>query len=126
MTLVGNYINLAAASSLQETNFVSLTDLYSPRLRKIARGADPGPPEGIYVRFPGSHYGTPVGVRMIKALGAGLMGMSTAFEATTTRMAGMGALGISLVTNRAAGAAPSAFGHGEVPEAGKAAGPRIS
>lgn len=126
VALIGDHINLTAASPLRGADFVDLTDLYSPRLREIARGVDPGLPEGVYAQFPGPHYETPAEVRMARALGADLVGMSTALEAIAARAAGMEVLGISLVTNYAAGIAPSALSHGEVLEAGKAAGPRIS
>jgi purine-nucleoside phosphorylase len=80
----------------------------------------------VYAQFPGPHYETPAEVRMAGRLGADLVGMSTTLEAIAARHAGLEVLGISLVTNLAAGISPEALSHEEVLEAGQAAGPRIS
>ena len=87
---------------------------------------DPSLDEGVYAQFPGPHYETPAEVQMAKVLGADLVGMSTALEAIAARHAGLEILGMSLVTNAAAGISPEALSHEEVLEAGRAAGPRIS
>jgi len=129
--LISDHLNLTATSPLEGATFVDLTDLYSSRLRDIARDVEPWLPEGVYAQFPGPHYETPAEVRMARALGADLVGMSTTLEAIAARAAGMEVLGISLVTNLAAGvtAAPSQdaqpLDHTEVLAAGAAAGPRI-
>lgn len=81
---------------------MDLTDLYSQRLRDIARTVDPSLDEGVYAQFPGPHYETPAEVQMAKVLGADLVGMSTALEAIAARHAGLEILGMSLVTNAAA------------------------
>ena len=124
--LIRDHINLTARSPLEGATFVDLTDLYSQRLRDIARTVDSSLDEGVYAQFPGPHYETPAEVQMAKVLGADLVGMSTALEAIAARQSGMEILGMSLVTNPAAGISPEALSHEEVLEAGRAAGPRIS
>ncbi|MHB8273529.1 MAG: purine-nucleoside phosphorylase [Dermatophilaceae bacterium] len=122
--LIQDHINLTAASPIVGANFVYLTDLYSPRLRELARGVDPDLDQGVYVQFRGPHYETPAEVRMAKILGGDLVGMSTALEAIAARQSGMEVLGISLVTNLAAGLSDQALSHDEVIEAGQAAAER--
>jgi purine-nucleoside phosphorylase len=124
--LISDHINLTADSPLEGATFVDLTDLYSSRLRAIAREVDPTLPDGVYAQFTGPHYETPAEVQMAKTMGAHLVGMSTALEAIAARHAGLEILGISLVTNLAAGISPVPLSHAEVIEAGQAAGPRIS
>ncbi|GAA2727075.1 purine-nucleoside phosphorylase [Cellulomonas aerilata] len=124
--LLSDHINLTATSPLEGATFVDLTDLYSPRLRALAREVDAGLDEGVYVQFRGPHYETPAEVRMAGRMGGDLVGMSTTLEAIAARHAGLEVLGISLVTNLAAGISPTPLSHEEVLEAGRAAGPRIS
>lgn len=124
--LISDHINLTATSPLEGATFVDLTDLYSSRLRDLAREVDPSLDEGIYAQFTGPHYETPAEVQYAKHIGASLVGMSTALEAIAARHAGMEVFGISLVTNLAAGISETALSHAEVIEAGEAAGPRIS
>ncbi|AIY03663.1 purine nucleoside phosphorylase [Arthrobacter sp. PAMC 25486] len=124
--LISDHINLTAASPLEGATFVDLTDLYSGRLRALAREVDPSLAEGVYAQFTGPHYETPAEVQYAKRIGADLVGMSTALEAIAARAAGMEVFGISLVTNLAAGISPEPLSHEEVLAAGTAAGPRIS
>ncbi|WP_166846319.1 purine-nucleoside phosphorylase [Isoptericola sp. BMS4] len=124
--LLRDHLNLTGTSPLEGATFVDLTDLYSPRLREIARQVDTELPEGVYAQFPGPHYETPAEVKMAGLMGADLVGMSTTLEAIAARHAGMEVLGISLVTNLAAGISPQPLSHEEVLEAGQKAGPRIS
>lgn len=124
--LIRDHINLTATSPLEGATFVDLTDLYSPRLRAVAREVDASLDEGVYVQFPGPHYETPAEVQMAGRIGGDLVGMSTTLEAIAARHAGLEVLGISLVTNLAAGISPEPLDHAEVLEAGRAAGPRIS
>ncbi len=124
--LISDHINLTAASPLEGATFVDLTDLYSSRLRDLAREVDSSLAEGVYVQFRGPHYETPAEVRMAGVLGGHLVGMSTSLEAIAARQAGLEILGISLVTNAAAGISPDPLSHEEVIEAGRLAGPRIS
>lgn len=123
--LISDHINLTATSPLEGATFVDLTDLYAQRLRAVARAVDPSLPEGVYVQFPGPHYETPAEVQMAKRLGGDLVGMSTGLEAIAAREAGLEVLGISLVTNLAAGVSPAPLSHAEVVEAGAKAAPRI-
>jgi purine-nucleoside phosphorylase len=95
------------------------------RLRDLARSTQPGLPEGVYVQFHGPQFETPAEVRMAGILGGDLVGMSTALEAIAAREAGMEVLGISLVTNLAAGISPTPLNHEEVLEAGREAAPRL-
>jgi purine-nucleoside phosphorylase len=123
--LIADHINLTGASPATGAKFIDLTDLYSMRLRDIARSVDPSLPEGVYVQFPGPHYETPAEVRYAKIIGGDLVGMSTALEAIAARQAGLEVLGISLVTNLAAGVKTTPLSHREVLEAGRAAEPII-
>lgn len=124
--LISDHINLTAASPLEGATFVDLTDLYSARLRAVAREVDPGLPEGVYCQFRGPHYETPAEVRMAGIIGGDICGMSTALEAIAAREAGMEVLGLSLITNAAAGISASPLSHAEVIAAGAAAEPRIA
>jgi len=123
--LISDHINLTGTSPLVGANFVDLTDLYSSRLRAKARELDPSLDEGVYVQFPGPHYETPAEVRMAGVIGGSLVGMSTTLEAIAAREAGMEILGISLVTNLAAGISDQPLDHAEVLEAGRAAASRM-
>jgi purine-nucleoside phosphorylase len=122
--LISDHINLTASSPLVGPRFVDLTDLYSPRLRRLMREIDPTLAEGVYAQFPGPHYETPAEVRMAGILGADLVGMSTALEAIAARAEGSEVLGISLVTNLAAGITGEPLNHEEVLAAGRAAASR--
>ena len=124
--LIADQINFTGATPLAGANFVDLTDVYTPALRDVAREVDPSLEEGVYMQFRGPTYETPAEVRMARTVGATLVGMSTALEAIAAREAGMDVLGISLVTNAAAGISGDPLSHEEVVEAGQAAGPRIS
>jgi purine-nucleoside phosphorylase len=119
--LISDHINLTAASPIVGAHFVDLTDLYSPRLRALCREVDPSLDEGVYVQMPGPHYETPAEIGMVRTIGGDLVGMSTTLEAIAAREAGAEVLGISLVTNLAAGMTGEPLNHEEVLEAGKAA-----
>ena len=122
--LISDHINLTATSPIEGANFVDLTDLYSERLRELAKRVDPGLDEGVYVQFRGPHYETPAEVQMARILGGDLVGMSTTLEAIAARQAGLEVLGISLVTNPAAGISKTPLNHEEVLEAGREAAQR--
>jgi purine-nucleoside phosphorylase len=124
--LISDHINLTANSPLEGATFIDLTDLYSRRLRDLARKVDPTLDEGVYVQFRGPHYETPAEVQMAKAMGGHIVGMSTALEAIAAREAGMEVLGLSLITNLAAGISPHPLSHQEVIDSGKTAEPVIS
>jgi purine-nucleoside phosphorylase len=117
--LIADHINLTGASPLEGPTFVDLTDLYSARLRALCRQVEPDLAEGVYVQFRGPQYETPAEVRMAAILGGSLVGMSTALEAIAARHAGLEVLGISLVTNLAAGIAGAPLDHAEVVAAGR-------
>ncbi len=122
--LISDHLNLTATSPLVGPRFVDLTDLYSLRLRQLMRDIDPSLAEGVYAQFPGPHYETPAEVRMARTMGADLVGMSTVLEAIAARAEGSEVLGISLVTNLAAGMTGQPLNHEEVLAAGKAAATR--
>jgi len=124
--LISDHINLTADSPLEGATFIDLTDLYSARLRDLARGIDGTLDEGVYCQFRGPHYETPAEVQMAKAIGGHIVGMSTALEAIAARQAGMEILGMSLITNLAAGIQKTPLSHGEVLEAGQQAEASIS
>ncbi len=123
--LISDHLNLTATSPLEGARFVDLTDLYSARLRALCREVDPSLEEGVYCQLRGPHYETPAEVRMVRAIGGDLVGMSTALEAIAAREAGLEVLGVSLVTNLAAGVADRPLDHEEVLAAGRAAAGRM-
>ena len=123
--LIRDHINLTASSPIEGAHFVDLTDLYSPRLRSLCREVDPDLAEGVYVQVPGPHYETPAEIRMIRTIGGTLVGMSTVLEAIAARSAGMEVLGVSLVTNLAAGISGAPLDHAEVLQAGRDAASRM-
>jgi len=123
--LVSDHLNLTATSPLVGPRFVDLVDLYSARLRALVRSVDPSLAEGVYAALPGPHYETPAEIRMLRTLGADLVGMSTALEAIAARAEGLEVLGISLVTNLAAGITGQPLDHAEVLEAGAASAARV-
>lgn len=118
--LIKDHISLTAVSPIRGANFIDLTDLYSARIRSIIREADPTLAEGVYAHWRGPTYETPAEIRMIRIMGADLVGMSTVPEAIAAHALGAEVAGISLVTNAAAGMTGEKLSHDEVIAAGKA------
>jgi purine-nucleoside phosphorylase len=123
--LIRDHINLTGETPLSGPTFIDLTEAYSRRLRDLARTVEPTLPEGVYVQFHGPQFETPAEVRMAGILGADLVGMSTTLETIAAREAGLEVIGISLVTNLAAGISAEPLHHKEVLEAGRQAAPRL-
>jgi purine-nucleoside phosphorylase len=123
--LIADHLNLTGRSPLVGAAFTDLTDAYSPRLRRLAHEVDPSLAEGIYAGLPGPHFETPAEIRMLRVLGADLVGMSTVHETIAARAAGAEVLGVSLVTNLAAGMTGQPLDHLEVLAAGAAAAERM-
>ena len=123
--LLSDHLNLTARSPLVGAQFVDLVDAYSPRLRAISHEIDPSLAEGIYAALPGPQYETPAEIRMLRTLGADLVGMSTVHETITARAAGAQVLAVSLVTNLAAGMTGHPLSHDEVLEAGRQSATRM-
>jgi len=119
--IIKDHISLTAASPLIGADFVDLTDLYSKRLREIVKAEDSTLAEGVYVHWRGPAYETPAEIKMMRTLGADLVGMSTVPEAIAAHALGAEILAISLVTNAAAGVTNEKLNHAEVIAAGKAA-----
>ncbi|MFP5257008.1 MAG: purine-nucleoside phosphorylase [Acidimicrobiia bacterium] len=128
--LISDHLNLTGRSPLTGPNapeelgyprFPDMTEAYSPRLRALARDVDPSLEEGVYAGVPGPQYETPAEIRMLQTVGADLVGMSTVHEAIAARHAGAQVLGLSLVTNLAAGLGGATLDHQEVLDAGQAA-----
>lgn len=120
--LLADHLNLTGTTPLagppppqpHPVRFVDLTDAYSRRLRAIANDVDPTLREGVYAALLGGAYETPAEIRMLRTLGADLVGMSTALETIAAVHLGAEVLGLSLVTNLAAGLSPEPIHHGEV------------
>lgn len=131
--LIRDHINLTGASPLSgpppppgyPERFTDLTQAYSPRLRALARAADPDLTEGVYAGLTGPSYETPAETGMLRLLGADLVGMSTVHEVIAARHLGAEVLAISLVTNLVAGLTPDGPDHGEVLSAGAASADRM-
>ena len=126
VVIIKDHINFTGATPLEGATFVDLTNVYTPRLRDLAREIDPSLPDGVYIQFTGPQYETPAEVQMAKIVGGHICGMSTALEAIAARQAGMEILGFSLITNMAAGIQKTPLSHREVIEAGREAEPVIS
>jgi purine-nucleoside phosphorylase len=124
--LIRDHLNLTATSPLAGPpppepypgRFVDLTDLYTARLRALTREDQPGLLDGVYAGLRGPHYETPAEITMLRGLGADLVGMSTVLEAIAARHLGVEILGVSLVTNVAAGLQDEPVSHEEVLAAG--------
>lgn len=127
LVLLSDHINFLGDNPLRGRNldplgprFPDMTEVYDQTLRKVARDVawDLGIrlKEGVYLATLGPSYETPAEIRAFRALGADLVGMSTAPEAIAARHAGMKVLGISCVTNLAAGVSPQPLSHDEVIE----------
>ena len=123
--LISDHLNLTARSPLVGAAFVDLVDAYSPRLRAIAHEIDPSLAEGVYAGLPGPHYETPAEIRMLRTLGADLVGMSTVHETIAAREAAAQVLAVSLVTNLAAGMTGQPLSHDDVLEAGRQSATRM-
>lgn len=126
VVLLSDNINLTGDTPLRGATFIDLSEAYSKRLRDVARSVAPTLPEGVYVQFRGPQYETPAEVRMAGILGGDLVGMSTTLETIAAREAGLEVLGLSLVTNAAAGLSEGNLDHAEVLQAGRDAGPRLA
>jgi purine-nucleoside phosphorylase len=122
--LIRDHLNLTARTPLVGPRFVDLTDVYAARLRALVKEIDPSIAEGVYAQFHGPQYETPAEVRMAGILGADLVGMSTVLEAIAAHAEGCEVLGISLVTNLAAGLGEP-LDHEEVLAVGKASATRM-
>ena len=130
--LLSDHINLTGTSPLIGPNddsvgprFLDQTEVYDAKLRAIAHDIDPDLREGVYASLVGPTYETPAEVKMLRTLGADLVGMSTVLEAIQARYLGASVLGISVVTNQAAGLSPQPLSHAEVAEAGRRAAARL-
>ena len=123
--LISDHLNLTARSPLIGAQFVDMVDAYTPRLRMLARSVDPALAEGVYAGLPGPHFETPAEIRMLRTLGADLVGMSTVHETIAARAAGAEVLGVSLVTNMAAGITGEPLSHVEVLAVGAASATRM-
>ncbi|MDA2977330.1 MAG: purine-nucleoside phosphorylase [Actinomycetota bacterium] len=123
--LIRDHINLTGATPLVGPKFLDVSEIYSKRLRKIAKEIDPTLDEGVYVQFHGPQYETPAEVQMALKIGGDLVGMSTAIEAIAAREAQAEVLGISMVTNPGAGLTSEHLNHEEVLAAGLAAAARM-
>jgi purine-nucleoside phosphorylase len=136
LVCLSDHLNLIGANPLRGPNddrlgprFPDMTRVYSPDLRKLAaeQAAALGLPlrEGVYAALPGPSYETPAEIRMLRTLGADVVGMSTVPEAIVARHSGLEVLAFALVTNAAAGITGATITHEEVIEAGREAGHRL-
>ncbi|MGO1948870.1 MAG: purine-nucleoside phosphorylase [Mycobacteriaceae bacterium] len=119
--LISDHLNLTGRTPLAGAQFVNLVDAYSPTLRSLVKELRPGMREAVYAMMPGPQYETPAEIGMLRTIGAGLVGMSTVYETIAARAEDVDVLGISLVTNLAAGITGEPLDHREVLAAGKAA-----
>jgi purine-nucleoside phosphorylase len=128
--LISDHINLMMISPLRGKHdkrlgerFPDMTEVYSREYRRIAKevAAEIGLDlrEGVYLALQGPNYETPAEIRMMRALGADAVGMSTVPEAIVAKQMGMTTLGVSLITNAAAGIEDGPINHAEVMEMGQ-------
>jgi len=137
LVLISDHVNLMGTSPLVGPNddalgprFPDMSDAYDPELRRVAReaaarlGLELG--EGVYAAWLGPQFETPAEIRFGRAVGANLAGMSTVPEVIAARHLGLRCLGISVVTNMAAGVVEGKLGHEEVLAVGAEAQPRLT
>jgi purine-nucleoside phosphorylase len=131
LVLISDHINLQGSNPLVGPNldalgprFPDMSEAYSARYREIAREAGRGLgialAEGVYAAVLGPSYETPAEIRYLRAIGADVVGMSTVAEVIAANHMGIRCLGISCVTNMAAGVLPQKISHEEVLETGAA------
>jgi purine-nucleoside phosphorylase len=131
LMVISDHINLTGKSPLSGANdprlgvrFPDMTDLYAPKLQELAHRSAKGLGfalrSGVYLGLNGPQYETPAEIRMAKGLGADAVGMSTVFEAIAARHGGAEILGISCITNLAAGISKQALSHSEVKDTANA------
>lgn len=133
LALIDDHINLSGASPMvgpppppdQPGRFCDLTEAYSARLRDIAHAVDPLLASGVYAGLLGGNYETPAEIRMLRTMGADLVGMSTVLETIAARHLGVEVLGVSLATNLAAGLSPEPLDHADVLAAAAEAETRV-
>ena len=131
--LISDQLNLMGQSPMvgpappegKAIRFVDLTEAYSERLRQLAQEVDPTLPQGVYAGLLGGAFETPAEIKMFAKMGADLVGMSTVLETIAARHLGAEVLGISLVTNQAAGMSDENLDHEDVLAAAEDAGPRM-
>jgi len=137
LMVIADHLNLTGRTPLLGPNaddlgprFPDLTEAWSPRLRAALRAAGEAEgvelAEGVYAGLLGPQYETPSEVRMLHALGAHAVGMSTVLECIAARWAGIEVCGVSLITNAGAGYTGEPLSHEEVLAAGAEAGPRLA
>ena len=137
LVCLADHLNLIGSNPLRGINddrlglrFPDMSRVYSSELRKVAAEEaarlGTGLGEGVYACLPGPSYETPAEIRMLRTLGADVVGMSTVPEAIVARHAGLDVLAFALVTNAAAGLTGQAITHDEVIEAGREAGERLA
>jgi purine-nucleoside phosphorylase len=122
---VSDHLNLTGRSPLSGPEFIDMVDAYAPVLRSLAV-ATPGVAPvatGVYAQVPGPQFETPAEVRMLRTLGADVVGMSMAYETIAARHVGADVLGLAIVTNAAAGAA---MGVADIAAAGATATPAVA
>ena len=124
--LIYDHISLTGVSPLSGPQFVDLSDLYSARLRELAHQVDSSLREGVYAHWPGPAFETPAEIRMLRTLGADLVGMSTVPEAIAAHALGAEVLAIALVTNPAAGLGAEKLSHLDVTATGEASSERCA
>ncbi|HEY2155659.1 MAG TPA: purine-nucleoside phosphorylase [Isosphaeraceae bacterium] len=133
---VSDHINGLGLNPLRGPNddrlgkrFPDMTEVYAKRLQELAheQAAALGIPlkSGVYMALPGPSYETPAEIRMLRTLGADVVGMSTVPEAIVARHSGMEVLAFAMVTNAAAGVTGEAIDHAEVLDVADDAGPRL-
>lgn len=130
LMVIDDHINLIGSNPLVGPNderfgvrFPDMSEVYSKRLRGIAdeagRAIGMPLPHGVYVGLLGPSYETPAEIRFLRTIGADAVGMSTVPEAIAARHMGIEVLGISCITNMAAGVLPQPLHHDEVMETAK-------
>lgn len=126
LVLIRDHINLMGVNPLvgpqaagTTARFPDMTEVYDADLRSVARRIDGDLKDGVYAALTGPSYETPAEITMLARLGADLVGMSTVPEAIVARSYGVRVLGISTVTNLAAGLSGSLLDHSEVVEVGR-------
>ena len=137
LVCLADHLNLIGLNPLRGPNddrlgtrFPDMTEVYSARLRALAleeaERLGVAPTLGVYACLPGPSYETPAEIRMLRTLGADVVGMSTVPEAIVARHAGMDVLAFALVTNAAAGVTGAPITHDEVLAAGRNATPLLA